>query len=79
MRQSLKQSSAFGLRNSLCAPSLTGFSAIYSTIHIYPFDFEVALGKWINNYNTDYPHQALNNMTPKQCFENHQIKEPVLT
>lgn len=45
-----------------------------------PFNFEVALGKWINAYNTDYPHQALNNMTPTQFYEtfNH-IKEPVLT
>ena len=44
-----------------------------------PFDFEIALNKWINNYNTDYPHQALNNLTPQQCFETHLNKEPVLT
>lgn len=46
-----------------------------------PFEFEVALGKWIHDYNTDYPHQSLNNMTPRQCCEQYQpkIKEPVLT
>ncbi len=46
-----------------------------------PFNFEVALNKWIHAYNTDYPHQALNNMTPSQFYEkfiNH-TKEPVLT
>ena len=44
-----------------------------------PFDFEVALGKWINDYNTDFPHQSLNNLTPKQCFETCLNKELVLT
>lgn len=46
-----------------------------------PFDFEIALHKWIEAYNTDYPHQALNNMTPRQYFDNFndKIKEPVLT
>jgi len=43
-----------------------------------PFEFQIALAKWIHNYNEDYPHQSLNNMTPKQFFET-QIKEPVLT
>jgi len=33
-----------------------------------PFDFEVAR-KWIDDYNTDLPHQGLNNLTPKQYFE----------
>ena len=44
-----------------------------------PFDFEIALGKWINDYNTDFPHQSLNNLTPKQCFETYLNKELVLT
>jgi len=44
-----------------------------------PFEFEVALGKWIHDYNGDFPHQSLNSMTPKQCYENHFNKEPVLT
>ena len=33
-----------------------------------PFDFEVALNKWIEAYNTDYPHQSLNNLTPRQFY-----------
>ena len=46
-----------------------------------PFEFEVALGKWIHDYNEDFPHQSLNNMTPRQFYEQFQpqIKEPVLT
>jgi transposase InsO family protein len=44
-----------------------------------PFDFEIALNKWINNYNTDYPHQALHNLTPKEYFGTYLNKEPVLT
>jgi hypothetical protein len=32
------------------------------------FDFEIALNKWISDYNMDYPHQALNNMTPIQLY-----------
>jgi putative transposase len=44
-----------------------------------PFDFEIALNKWINDYNTDFPHQSLKNMTPRQCLENYFNKEPVLT
>lgn len=44
-----------------------------------PFDFETALSKWINNYNTDFPHQSLDYLTPRQCFENHFNKELVLT
>lgn len=42
-----------------------------------PFSFEVHLAKWINDYNTDFPHQALNNLTPRQCFETFN-KEPLL-
>jgi len=45
-----------------------------------PFDFQVRLAHWIHEYNTDFPHQSLNNMTPTQFYEsviNH--KERVLT
>jgi len=31
-----------------------------------PFEFTDALEKYINDYNTDHPHQALNYMTPEQ-------------
>ena len=43
-----------------------------------PFALSEALKKWINDYNTDYPHQSLNNMTPREYFEtfNQEIKEP---
>lgn len=45
-----------------------------------PFDFEVRLGQWIHDYNTDYPHQSLGNLTPVQFYEKTLInKEPVLT
>lgn len=46
-----------------------------------PFDFEIALHKWVEAYNTDYPHQALNNMTPRQRYEtyvNEQQKEELV-
>jgi putative transposase len=33
-----------------------------------PFDFEIALHKWVHAYNTDYPHQSLNNLTPSQFY-----------
>jgi putative transposase len=42
-----------------------------------PFEFEVRLTKWINDYNTDFPHQSLNNMTPRECFEMFN-QQPVL-
>lgn len=34
-----------------------------------PFEFEIALNKWIDDYNNDFPHQSLNNMTPNQFFK----------
>jgi len=40
-----------------------------------PFQFKTALDKWINDYNTDFPHQPLNNMTPKQYHENYTCPE----
>lgn len=33
-----------------------------------PFSFQKALNQWIEKYNSDYPHQALNYMTPKQFY-----------
>jgi len=42
-----------------------------------PFEFEVSLTKWIHNYNTDFPHQTLNNLTPVQFYEKHLNKEPI--
>ncbi|MCH7504816.1 IS3 family transposase [PVC group bacterium] len=45
-----------------------------------PFAFSDALSKWINAYNSYYPHQSLNNMTPKQYYETFSQKPvPVLT
>ncbi len=49
-----------------------------------PFEFEVRLNKWIHDYNTDYPHQSLGNMTPEQFYvrfkeQNNQKQVPVLT
>jgi len=45
-----------------------------------PFEFEIALNQWIERYNTDFPHQSLNNMTPNQFFkEQAKQPEPVLT
>jgi putative transposase len=40
-----------------------------------PFDFEVALNKWIESYNTDYPHQSLGNLTPEQYHLAYVNKE----
>ena len=37
-----------------------------------PFEFEQALKQWIEDYNTDYPHSALNYLTPAQ-FEKEQL------
>lgn len=47
-----------------------------------PFDFQVRLGQWINDYNTDYPHQSLGDLTPTQFYERfkeQQNPEPALT
>jgi len=45
-----------------------------------PFEFEVSLAKWIDDYNTDFPHQSLGNLTPRQFYEKTLInKEPALT
>lgn len=34
-----------------------------------PFEFQVRLTKWVDDYNTDYPNQALGNLTPMQFYE----------
>ncbi|HPN55466.1 MAG TPA: IS3 family transposase [Candidatus Omnitrophota bacterium] len=45
-----------------------------------PFEFEVRLAQWIHDYNTDFPHQSLDNLTPAQFYEKCQLnKEPILT
>lgn len=36
-----------------------------------PFLFAAALEKWIDDYNTDFPHQSLNNLTPEQYYKKH--------
>lgn len=36
-----------------------------------PFEFEIALNKWILDYNNDFPHQSLNHLTPRQHCENY--------
>lgn len=43
-----------------------------------PFEFEIALTKWIDDYNNDFPHQSLNDMTPKQFFETKN-QQPILS
>ncbi len=42
-----------------------------------PFEFEIARNRWIERYNTDFPHQSLKNMTPTQFFKKQC--EPVVT
>jgi len=45
-----------------------------------PFYFEIAINQWIDRYNSDFPHQSLNNMTPNQFFKKQQNQsEPTLT
>ncbi len=45
-----------------------------------PFAFSEELKRWIERYNGDYPHQALNNLTPRQYCETFNKKQvPVLT
>jgi putative transposase len=42
-----------------------------------PFDFETRLSKWIYDYNNDYPHQSLGNLTPRQHYEKYISNEPI--
>lgn len=45
-----------------------------------PFAFGVRLAKWIWDYNNDFPHQSLDDLTPAQFYEKTIVnKEPVLT
>lgn len=44
-----------------------------------PFQFTEALKNWINDYNTDFPHQSLNYLTPSQFMEKAQNKEVIPT
>lgn len=40
-----------------------------------PFAFERALTSWVTQYNSDFPHQALDNLTPSQFYENFLFKD----
>ena len=42
-----------------------------------PFEFQARLATWINDYNTDYPNQALGNLTPRQSYENYINNQPI--
>lgn len=44
-----------------------------------PFSFAEELHRWIDRYNSDYPHQSLNNMTPQQYCAAFNKEQPVLT
>jgi len=45
-----------------------------------PFDFQRAFGKWVDNYNQDYPHQSLGYHTPCEYYQKYvKNKELVLT
>jgi transposase InsO family protein len=44
-----------------------------------PFDFELALAQWIDKYNGDFPHQSLNNQTPRQRYLSCLNQESVLS
>ena len=35
-----------------------------------PFDLQDDLKTWVNNYNTDFPHQALFFKTPEEFYKN---------
>ena len=46
----------------------------------HPFHFQRALKRWVDNYNHDYPHQALNYHTPCEYYERYvKNKEKILT
>ena len=45
-----------------------------------PFTFQRALGKWVDNYNHDFPHQTLGYLTPVEYYQKYgKNKELVLT
>lgn len=41
---------------------------VYPNDWINPIYFQKILHSWIENYNSDFPHQSLNYLTPKQFF-----------
>jgi len=44
------------------------------------FDFQRTLGRWIDNYNQDFRHQALGYRTPCEYYREYiKNKEPILT
>ena len=44
-----------------------------------PFTFQRALGKWVDNYNQDFPHQSLDYHTPCEYYQKYvKNKELVL-
>ena len=46
----------------------------------HPFHFQRALKRWVDNYNHDYPHQALNYHTPCEYYQEYvKNKEKILT
>ena len=46
----------------------------------HPFHFQRALAKWVDNYNHDFPHQALNYQTPCEYYQEYvKNKEKILT
>ncbi len=38
-----------------------------------PFEFTEDFKKWVENYNTDYPHSSLNYSTPSE-YEKEQLQ-----
>jgi putative transposase len=44
-----------------------------------PFAFAEEFSRWIEKYNTDFPHQSLSYLTPEECFEQYSNKEVALT
>ena len=43
-----------------------------------PFQFQVGFEQWVHNYNTDFPHQSLNDYTPQQFMNSYQRKEALI-
>ena len=41
-----------------------------------PFELQAALDRWVNDYNTDYPHSSLAYKTPCEFEEMHLVKTP---
>ncbi|MBL8013512.1 MAG: transposase [Candidatus Omnitrophica bacterium] len=43
-----------------------------------PFDLQDDLKTWINNYNTDFPHQALFFKTPEEFYKNWSVNNELI-